>query len=196
MTRNEFDDWLDNHTAHFPGVGTWLAKFGETQSAAVLRVWFGHLSHCDADDARKATTRLFDRAGRAPVYERHAQAIRAIVREIELERTAEQLRPQYIEGQQVYQCPDCRDDGRLICWDPKSMKAAAEGTLGEPFTVYKCAVACTCSAGDHHATYLARYDPQRWLLWPQGPVVVQRHYEQLRQFVAQIPIRQKQEVMF
>jgi hypothetical protein len=193
MTRDEFDQWMEEHTAHFPGVATWLAKFGEVQERAVLRVWFQHLKASDLQDTLRATVQLFDQGGRSPVYERHPQAIRSIVREIELARTAESLKPRFIDGEQVYNCLLCEDDGRVSCWSRKSMEAAADGTLGEPFTHYSCAVACSCVAGDYHVRFMARYDPKRWLLYPRW-TVGEDEFSELREFVA--GLGRKEEAVF
>lgn len=84
MNRNQFDDWLDHHAAHFPGVATWLEKFGEVQKAAILKVWFEHLADCELDDCCEATTKLYTLGEGAAVYERHPQAIRALIKKAEV----------------------------------------------------------------------------------------------------------------
>ena len=83
MTRPEFDEWLDHHVSHFPGVGTWLNNMGD-RKVAVLKVWFNHLAGSDFDACSKATTALYVLGDAAPVYERHPQAIRTIVHAAEM----------------------------------------------------------------------------------------------------------------
>ena len=83
MTRTEFDEWLDHHCSHFPGVGTWLPNMGD-RKVAVLTIWFEYLLPCDFAGCCKATTALYARGDDGPVYERHPQAIRAIIRGAEL----------------------------------------------------------------------------------------------------------------
>ena len=184
MTREEFNDWFDRHAEYFPGVRTWLDKLDPRHARGVTDIWFQHIQSCDQADCLAASQRLYDAGGRAPVYERHPQAVKDLVYRIKLERVAQQVQPQFIDGEQVYQCPQCQDDGRLICWSKKSMEAAHDGTLGEPFTVYRCAVACDCQAGERHAKYLARFDPQKWLIWGLAPPG--EELERLRQFVRTI----------
>lgn len=84
MTRNQFDDWLEHHVAHFPGVATWLGKFGDVQKAAILKVWYEHLKGCELADCWEATVSLYTVGEGAAVYERHPQAIRAIVHNVEV----------------------------------------------------------------------------------------------------------------
>ena len=164
MTRDEFDVWISAHVAHFPGVGTWLAKFGQPEKQAILGVWLKHLATCELDDCLQATYALYGQGGRAPHYERHPQAIRAIVREKDAARSREDIKPRFVDGEQVFACLLWNDDGMVQCWHPKTVAAAVDGTLGEPFTVYTCAVACSCSAGDRLARTTPRYSPERWAL--------------------------------
>ncbi len=169
MTRDEFDDWYDKHAAHFPGLLTWMGKFSKDRQAAISGVWFEHLKACEQADCLEATTALFEQAGRAPVYERHPQAIRGIIRDKESARATEDRQPRYVDGEQVFECLLCEDGGWVRCWHPKTVAATAAGTLGEPFTVYTCAVPCNCQTGDRFARRHGRYSPERWALAGEGP---------------------------
>ncbi len=164
MTQDEFAVWLDNHQAHFPGVGTWLGKFAQTEKEAILGVWFKHLWTCEPADCTEATTTLYAQGGRGPVYERHPQAIRSIVRKQELARIADEIKPRYVDGEQVFGCLLCQDDGLLRCWHPKTVAAVIDGTIGDNFTLYTSAVACSCAAGDLVAKSIPRYTPERWAI--------------------------------
>jgi len=200
MEKNEFDDWVDYHKHHFPGIITWLGKWSDIDSRGVLKVWADTLSEIGFDDAKKATERLFLEGAKGPIYERHPQAIVAIVSEIELQRTAAEMRSHYVDREPTYHCALCRDDGRVVVWHPKSMRAAAEGRLGQPFTVYTCAVACSCSAGERRKHY-RRYDPKRWLLAPNDSTSSYQALEELRGFVSNLtlhraPVDAQQDIPF
>lgn len=188
MTRDEFDLWFDEHSAYFPGIRTWLGKLDQ-HARAVTTVWFESLKRYELVDALAASQRMYDQ-GRSAVYEKHVQVIRAILREIEHERTVEAIKPRFVDGQQVYQCPRCEDDGRLIAYQQRTLKAAREGTLDEPGAVVTCAVACQCSAGDHRARDLARYDPRRWLLEGTYPTR-EAERQAITEFVASMPVKQE-----
>lgn len=202
MTRDEFDNWLEKHVAHFPGVGTWLGKFAEPEKEAILGVWFKHFGPCEQADCLWATTSLFSQGGRAPHYERHPQAIRAIVREKDAARARAQPTARFVDGEQIFKCVLCNDYGMLQCWHPRTVAAAADGTLGDPFTVYTCALACSCSAGDRVDKTMPRYTPERWAIVgdPCGTLSQIRDecWELIERLRAKRPAQpaEKQEVVF
>jgi len=90
MTRWEFDDWMDLHTSHFPGLAIWLEKMDEAQRKGVMAVWLETLSPHTRDDALKATKKLFAMNPRKLFYEHHPQVLRSIIEEIEVARRAEE----------------------------------------------------------------------------------------------------------
>lgn len=202
MTRDEFDDWYDQHAAHFPGLLTWMGKFSKDRQAAISGVWHKHLATCELDDCLKATESLYAQGGRAPVYERHPQAIRSIVRKLELARIGEELEPRFVEGERVFGCLLCEDDGLVRCWHPKTVAAAADGTLGEPFTMYACTVACSCAAGDRVAKSIPRYSPERWAILGDGPCPLSQTRDECWALIEALREKrpaqpgEKQEVMF
>ena len=91
MTRDEFNEWYEQHASYFPGVRSWLEKL-DYHAQGVLSVWYKHLQSCDQADCLAASKRLYDAGGRAPVYERHPQAIKQLAHDILLSRAAQAIR--------------------------------------------------------------------------------------------------------
>jgi len=182
MTKSEFSDWFDYHCGCFPGLRTWRGKMSAAEQKGVVDAWYRLLRPCELGDAKAATDYLFRSADGAPrVYERHPSAVREVAQAKYEQRIYAKPEVQFVDGEQVYRCIQCQDDGRVICWSQKSMAAAREGMLGEPFTVYTCAVACDCQLGEYYARHLGRFDPQKWLIC--GPAPHREELERLRQFV-------------
>ena len=164
MSPIEFDDWFDKHAAYFPGIRTWFGRQGE-YSKDVEAVWRKDLAKCQLEDCLDASQQLYGQTeSKAPFFERHAREVREIAQNLRMQR-AQPPEPRYIDGEQIFGCLQCKDDGQVICWHPKVMTAAKAGTLGEPFTVYTCAVACECTAGERYARQgMPRYNAKQWRL--------------------------------
>ena len=101
-------------------------------------------------------------------------------------------------------CADCNDHGRLTVWHGVSVKACKPGTirerenwkgegrpprlLGERFTLYTVAVACTCPEGNRwsidapEGRKLVRFDPERMLIATDKG---EQSQEELRVWVAE-----------
>jgi hypothetical protein len=165
MNESEFDQWYKNHASHFPAIDAWLGKLSSADE--VMGVWRATLTRLDVSDATDATTELYNRQQPLRDFGRHAVVVAGLARDIEMARRADDQRQHYADGEQVYQCLKCLDEGRITCWHPKAMAAAKAGTLGERFTECYCAVACTCSAGDQFADRqgMMRFDSERMLPW-------------------------------
>lgn len=189
MTDDEYGQWYRNHVAHFPEFDAWLAR--KPDADTITAVWRRTLSRASLDDATDATVQLYGRDTQSP-YGRHAVIVAGICRDQERRRRQTSL-PRYAGGEQTYECLRCLDQGRVSVWRRKSMDAARNGTLGEAFTVYTCAVACDCRAGEDHG-WLTRYDPAKMLLCTPRESH-EAELQELRDFVAAMPtkVREPQE---
>jgi len=162
MTEPEFQGWLKHHRARFTGLSKWIAAMPEYSESEptrqeVLRGWYYALKDCDVQTAKDASDAIHRGEEAEPRgYDRHPAAIRAIANR---KRDAESHQC-YSDNQQTFRCHQCQDDGWVTVWHPISMKAAQTSKLGDPGTITTIAVACTCPAGDSHATARAkRFNP-------------------------------------
>lgn len=171
MTRDEFDDWFEYHSACFPGVQTWLGKLTDRDQAGVLSAWFRALRLCDLVDAKAASDHLFRSAEGGPrVYERHPSAVRDLAFDLKRARQAPPD-PIFVDGEQAYRCLPCRDDGRRRVWHPKTVKAIAAGEDPADVPIYRAVVACDCEAGASWATMLPRFRSDAFVAYYPRPTV-------------------------
>jgi len=56
--------------------------------------------------------------------------------------------PKYVDGQQVFDCAECEDEGVVLVWSHTAVGALRAGREPERWQTY--VVACTCSAGDQY----------------------------------------------
>lgn len=188
MTDSEFFQWWDDYNASFLSFGRWLAdRHGPVEGEAskrILKKWRSSLRHTELQDALAATAQLVEAATRYPDYGSHPYEVRRIAET--LRRRREQPPPRRLaEGEPTYVCQLCEDTGVVeSVWSEISKEAAREGRLGERFTDYTCAKACTCSAGDRQERAgMQRFDVQRDLIRRCLPSV-EAECDELRRFVA------------
>lgn len=77
MTRDEFDSWLEVHTACFPGVDDWLRKMPGHKQVGTLTEWFRVLQRTPLDDATRASRAIYDDGNLEPRgFGKHPIAVR------------------------------------------------------------------------------------------------------------------------
>ena len=155
MTRNEFDAWLDGvHTGCFPGVAGWLRKMDHSERAAVLGEWFNTLKFYALADCEQASRDLWEQESQPKGFGAQPIAIKGLLRKKKHEReqvAAEQQRWQPpIDGEPTYKCLDCRDEGSIPCFHPRTVADLQRAVGDEPIRPYMISRACTCSAGDEY----------------------------------------------
>ncbi len=188
MTPGEFKTWFRYHASRFTGVAKWLGAFPKTTTGEqptqsdVLGAWRDALSRTELDDARRATDLMHSGKEAEPRgFDRHPAAIRMIAMRLQAALPSPVSRPKRIDGKETFDCPQCRDDGRVSIWHHVSVAAAVESVrptpvpdgaqphpkLGEPNTVHSETVYCTCKLGDMMAPKGAiRFDAGRHLVAP------------------------------
>lgn len=178
MTNDEFQNWWRSHTATFPDVATWLAKFPENPKAdmpsrtQILQQWRDQLRDVSLADALAATERLSREpdekqpksAAKHPgwIWRHCAQRSRT---------TQHQRRPVVVDGQEAYHCLQCRDMGRVIVWQERTMRAVELGIPLDGRTMTTCGVRCTCEAGHEFRWMEDEFDPKTMLPCMGGKTV-------------------------
>ncbi len=154
MTNDEFQRWFAHHRTCYPRIDAWLGRLkGEYDSKAVLRNWYKALQDVDLEDAMTATDAMFRGDFAEPrEWDQHPSTIRKSAKGFAANRrtTTFESKPRFINGEPVYHCRDCLDQGLLTVWHPQSIKAMRDGTFGGTFTEYTCAVRCTCDAANKY----------------------------------------------
>jgi len=136
MTTNDFDSWLNYHSAAFPSVGDWIKKHPET-----VRFWEMAMAEASVQDAKAATDEMVSGVLDEPKgYGQHPRVIARRARELALARKSS-LR--VVNGQPVFSCSLCHDEGYVPVVDPVHYRNG---------TFRPCYVFCTCSAGDSRAS--------------------------------------------
>lgn len=155
MTSNDFRDWYAYHSKAFPGVADWIRKHPDT-----LQFWELPFAGVDLADAKQATKEMATGDLEEPRgFGQHAKTIAKRAREIGFNR---QDKTQAVDGQQVYSCATCFDEGLVAVVDPRYWR---DGTYRA------CSTYCTCQSGDrkqnrkfldgHKAIQRPRFDKQK-----------------------------------
>lgn len=154
MTSNDFDAWIKYHSAAFPSLKDWLSRHADT-----IPFWERPFADVDLRDAKAATDEMAAGTLDEPRgYGQHARVIAARARQIGSARAAA---TRVVDGQRVYGCPLCLDEGYVAVVDPIHWRA---GRFRD------CAVLCTCGEGDRranarlssgHRRQTPRYDARR-----------------------------------
>jgi hypothetical protein len=195
MTFDEFNEWFSYHASCFVSMQSWLDKVTKGEGAPstrdIKRRWLSVLQNIELADAKKASDKMLSGEEEEPNYRgssnfsKHPAAVRRIAQRLRGDRDPARRRERFVDGERVYSCLRCRDDGVVWCWHPESMRAAKKGTLGQPFTVCSCAVRCTCREGDLNAKNLpCVFDEKMWL--PVERMDLQRERQSLVDFVSAI----------
>ncbi len=155
MTRDEFDNWLDGvHAGCFPGVAGWLRKMDASERAAVLAEWFNVLRFHPLPECEQASRELWNQESEPKGFGKHPIIISRMLRKKKHEREhaaakKERWQPP-VDGEPTYKCLECRDEGIVQCFHPKTvdeLKRALDGDHIMPCTVGR---ACGCDAGNDY----------------------------------------------
>ena len=140
MTSDEFSEWLIDFRAGFRDVDAWLSKFGSEETEKTLRWWFKVLRSLTLEEASQAAFDLYQQEGKLPPFSKLPAAIKAVARRRHYQHKREET-PTYIDGEQVFRCHKCQDDGRVV----HRIKVPADHPF--PNFPYRAAFACDCDAG-------------------------------------------------
>jgi hypothetical protein len=171
MTYSEFTEWLRHHTAAFIGVATkiqalpTIARDGMPSRDEFAAAWYRTLRDVSLADARAATDKMaaMPEADLPKGFDRHPAKILQIVRGAVKSGGWRPYSPHRVDGQETYRCLACRDTGIVSVWSERSLAAAVDGTLGQPWTVYTVAVRCTCDSAYGRGWMPDVYDPKQML---------------------------------
>lgn len=155
MTRAEFDHWIDSvHGGCFPGVKAWLRKMDHDERGAVLGAWFGRLQSYAAEDCAEASKALWDQESQPKGFGQHPIIISRMLRKKKHEREHAEANEQSwrppVDGQVSYKCLDCRDEGLIGCFHPKTVDELKRAIGDAKVVPYMIVRACTCKAGDEY----------------------------------------------
>ena len=165
MKREEFTRFQEAFLfPRFPELEVWLNNQSEERRAETVESWWEVLRYAELIHAQEAVRRMH--AGDEPEprsFSRFPAAILAIARNLAKEahrRAASRPGPRMVDGEPVYNCLQCQDDGRLIAWHPDTLRELA---AGERSTLYTCVFACTCPAGTLYRRWMPAFGPERHL---------------------------------
>jgi hypothetical protein len=190
MTQDEYLDWFRHHLAAFPGLGGWLAKVTSAAEDGmkptrkqIMERWYRALERIPLAKAKAATDAMLAGDLDEPrSFDRHPAAIRAWANgHADRAVKSRHVAP---DGRETFACLDCLDTGLVTVWHSTAIQAARKGTLGEPRTLYTCAMPCRCKGGDLFAKVLpksGRFNPER--------VVAVRRFTPLRDQVEELAER-------
>lgn len=147
MTPPEFDKWLNQHQAFFPGLRAWFEKMDSHELQAVLGAWRSVLAGVPIADAIAASESLYEQSEQPRSYERHAAVVKSLARS---DRTNEERRQTVAKfgGIETFKCPTCFDGGWATvyaCGPLRDRCIEMYGPEVGPRTTF--AVACDCPAG-------------------------------------------------
>ncbi|MFA5056542.1 MAG: hypothetical protein WC485_00380 [Opitutaceae bacterium] len=113
----------------------------------VMKSWYGVLRNVDLAAAKAASHQMHAGEIEEPKgFDRHPAAIRRACGVARRQRDSET--PRYdADGNQMFVCLTCFDDGWVRCWHPASVaEVAANGITAKP--LYAAVFPCKCRAGD------------------------------------------------
>lgn len=171
MIEGEFNSWLENHLAAFPGIKPWAKRMGNPD--AIMASWFRVLRDVDVADAMKVTEEWASGDRDPPKgFSDHARILRSICKNISAQRTYSTRKT--IDGQPTVKCPDCLDSGYCKVFHPNEMASAAAGTVKREWgdcvhrgPTYRC----DCEAGRKRQNEgVARLDRKRMVPMLRGSI--------------------------
>jgi len=174
MNADDFKTWLGHHRAAFVGLSEWFKRLPKEPTedptepivAEVLQAWRNILRDVELEDAIAATDAMARGDEPTPDFASdHPRAVRRIAHGLGRLRAAQTRLRGLSPRETTVRCLTCMDSGTVRIWHARSIRAALEGSVGVAGTLYSCAVACTCPAGDTMARTISAIrggDPSRW----------------------------------
>jgi hypothetical protein len=160
MSGEEFRRWITHHTNCFPGVRSWMHKNSEDGDIdPILRKWYAVVQDLDFEACVEATSAMHRGDEKVPYTSQHPAAVRAAAKRIEggeAVATRQRRQAEVIDGQVVYHCHGCLDNGHRIIVKPKLVDTVAAIVREHPDYEIKdlglskgrtCVVACNCESG-------------------------------------------------
>ena len=175
MAPDEVDQWLDNHTALFPSMLTWLAKFTSPQRTATVAAWGRLLRGVTLDAARDASERLAKSETLPRGYERHAPTIARMALAADETRAKLKTAAKFGAGPTV-RCNQCGDLGRVSIYLvgnslARWMEHARRfGSIAPPEHATGI-VRCDCDTGRSVMDHLPEYVPAHHRISVRSPGV-------------------------
>jgi len=165
LTREEFDAWIEVHTACYTGVEDWLSKMSKSKRAGVLAEWFRILRKVPVDDAIRASRAMHEDENLEPKgHGKHPVAVRRIASRYQTQRNrASAERAQWrapIDGQRTFICLECRDEGTIDVFHPAMISELEQAQPDERVTVAVTVRACPCKAGDRYRRACGTFDDE------------------------------------
>lgn len=144
MNTSDFQTWLAEHDAYFPGVDGWIGK----QRDRTLEIWRETLGFVSLKAALAASKAMYEDTELQPKgFGHHAVEIRRLAISFS-SKVIDAPVEKYVGGQRVYSCLACSDSANRIVVHPKTMAAIRGGTFrlygcGPGVPLMTCAVWCS-----------------------------------------------------
>lgn len=198
MTHSEFHTWLAYHRAKFTGLGRWFATVTADHKRNddapslddVMTSWYRTLKPSSLEHAKEATDKLGDHDTEPKGWDRHPMAIAGICRKLRGEGrgSSGEKKRRYVDGEEVYECLQCKDYGYVGVWHPNAMRAARDGepvhaTIIRTMSTFEWSVRCTCKAGVCLPSDIPVFNPKTMLPFKGMPFDRSKEPEDLLAFV-------------
>lgn len=128
MTPSEFNEWKTYHANCVGGFSDWLAKGrSDHEQREVLRLWHEALADVSLDDAKHASMAIMRGDIEVIAFGNHPKAIRQYAKNARGGRLKRERR--FVDGREVFRCPDCLDGGWVACYHPSAIKEVIRNRL-------------------------------------------------------------------
>jgi hypothetical protein len=199
MNRREFKTWFSEFRAAFASVDSWITKLpaaasdaydGATQES-LSRAWFLVLEDVPLADAKRATAEMARGDIRSPLaFQDYPREIRAAVKSSGTVKRPPGPR-QTADGEDTFECRDCRDWGHVRVFTPEAVAAMRAGEYQRtrpPIPRYPAiAVRCHCKWGDFYRSYGAPFDSSKQVSF-SGAMPGEDDVKLLAAFVERTPV--------
>ena len=204
MTSTEFQTWVRYAVSVLPGLSEYMAKPAtEEQRRDLLRAWHESLEEVSLDDAKAAAKAMMLGKIEMPQFPKDWPKCLPTILDFCAARRPTRPPRRFVDGQEVFTCPICMDQGRVTIWHPKSVdKCLNEGrAVGDPQTTYTCSVICTCqppgagsrmNRGGRVVFNPLRFDPEKHFQIPAGMMAARRDPTPFNEFLDSIDQRNGQ----
>jgi hypothetical protein len=189
MTPNEFATLWKDVKLRLPGPAVWIAKQptegDDVTQADILGLWQTKLADIALEDALAVVEALYEEEIPEPKsWSRFPMIIAREARRLARDRgdvgPDDAPKPKFVDGEQVYKCSLCRDDGRVTVIHRETQKRFLDdpasfdlktmhGRIVMGRSHYECVVACRCRMGDRRVKQGTRRIDDSWCLASLAP---------------------------